>query len=161
MNLILDLKGYTNDNVVKCMYDRGPLDFFAIVGNDEVLNEQLQILKCAWPNITKKTFLEDVCSSTLEQRIWLNRQKLVFNCNLKLFIKEIDIGDINDVLEYSILERPFTNLVEIKEYFNNLKYPTLEVDFLPLILKKCNPYRAGLKKNMLYYLSKSPEFQEI
>lgn len=158
MNLILELLGYTNCNVVRCMYDRSPLEFFASVKNGDILDQQIDILRGAWPHITKKIFLEDVCSSTLDKRIWLNRRELILKCNLKLFLQNIDIQDINNVLEYSMLNKPFTDLFEAERFFKDISYPTIKIDFFPLIKKKCDPYAAGLQDNMLYYLSKPPVF---
>lgn len=161
MNLILDLLGYTNHNVVRCIYNKSPLEFYANIKDEDILNQQLQVLKFAWPNITRKIFLEDVCSSTLEKRIWLNRRELILKHGLKLFIQNINVDDINYILEYSMINKSFKDINEAIAFLQSeITYPTIAVDFFPLVLKKCNPYAAGLQNNTLYYLSKAPTFKQ-
>lgn len=160
MNLILELQGYTNRNVVRCIYNKSPLEFYANIKDDDILNQQLQILKFAWPNITKNIFLQDVCSSTLEKRVWINRQELIHEHNIKLFIQNVCIDDLKFILKYSNLNTNLNDMNEIKIFLeNSVNYPTLSIDFYPLILKKCDPYAIGLRNNILYYLSKAPAFK--
>jgi hypothetical protein len=160
MNLILDLQGYTNHNVVRCIYDKSPLEFYANVKDDKILNSQIQILKFAWPNITSKIFLEHVCSSNLEKRVWINREELIPDHSLKLFIKNVNIEDINKVLNYSLGNKNVNSFQEAEDFFkNNITYPTIAIDFFPLLLQKCDPHEFGLQNNILYYLMNPPSFK--
>lgn len=158
MNLILELEGFTNVNLVKCVYNKSPLEFYANIKDDSVLDHQLDILKFAWPNITKNIFLEHVCSSSLEKNVWINRKELIPSHKLKLFIQGVDLQDINFVLNSSGFDS-FHNMNDTKDFFDKQTYPTHLIDFIPLIIRKCDPYLVGLQTNTLYYLSKPPVYK--
>ena len=163
MNLVLELQGYTNINVVRCVYDKSPLQFYANIYDDSVLNNQLEILKLAWPNINKIVFFKDVCSSSLEKRVWMNRKELVPNHNIKLQIPNVSYEELLFIFNLSmgsafVRKKGFTTIEHVVTFLKNeMKYPTNQIDFIPLILKKCDPYAIGLKRNTIYYLSKPPQ----
>lgn len=154
MDIILDFSGYTNDNVVYCLWDKSPLEFYARVANHLTFEKQLEILNLTWPRLTQSDFLEHICSSSLEKRVWMNRKELLFKHNLKIIIKNININDLVDVLKRSLIN--VNNLSDVSEVFQSHKYPTLCFDFVPLIKARCEPYLGGMTRNVLYYLTKAP-----
>ncbi|TLY46825.1 MAG: hypothetical protein E6K54_07955 [Gammaproteobacteria bacterium] len=157
----LHLEGYTNDRVVKCMYlDKSPLDFYARIKDDSVLSTQIEVLKMAWPEMTKEKFLQHVCSSSLERGVWINRLNLKKDHTLGLKLSSIKKGDIEQVLRRSTL-RKFDGVEQIKSYLDGLKYPNFFIDWMYLILQKCNPNKIGLKKNVLYCLGRAPKIVKI
>lgn len=155
MDIILEYSGYTNDNVVYCLFDKSPLEFYARVANDLTFEKQLEILNFTWPRLTRSDFLEHVCSSSLEKRVWMNRKELSFKHNLKIVIRNVTIDDLVDVLKRSLINVN-NNVSDVREVFQSHKYPTLSFDFVPLIKARCEPYFGGMTRNVLYYLTKPP-----
>jgi len=154
-DITLHLTGYTNTNVVKCIYDKSPLEFYSRNKDDTVLHNQLNILGMAWPKINKEIFLKHVCSSSLEKKVWLNKLELVQDHAIKIKLSSINFIDLKEILKRSTF-KIFENLENIKAYILGLKYPNIEIDWMFLILKHCNIEMLGLKKNTLYYVQEEP-----
>jgi len=154
-NVTLHLTGYTNTNVVKCIYDKSPLEFYSKNKDDVVFNNQLHILSMAWPKINKEIFFKHVCSSSLEKKVWMNKLELIKDHDVTIKLSSIHINDLKEILKRSTL-KTFENLENIKLYISGLKYPNIEIDWMFLILKHCNAEKLGLKRNTLYYVQEAP-----
>src|SRR5436190_18929943 len=110
----LHLIGYTNQQVVKCLYNKSPLEFYSRIKSDNVFAKQLDILKMAWPKINKETFLNNVCSSSLDKRVWINKRELIQNHRVSVRLSPITFEDIKHVMKRSTLLQ-FDSFDQIKE----------------------------------------------
>jgi len=159
-NIQLHLSGHTNSNVVKCMYDKSPLEFYSRIKNNNVLMHQIAILQFAWPNLSKEDFFKHVCSSSLEKNVWINKRDLKLNHTLKIKLSAVEEVDIEDTIKRSTLKQ-LNDVKEIKAYLNELKYPTAKIDWMFLILKHCKADSLGLKKNTLYFVENAPSIEDL
>jgi len=155
----LHLVGYTNNNIVKCLYDKSPLEFYSRIKDDNVMQNQINILKMAWPNINQEEFMRHVCSSSLEKRAWINKLELIEDHKIQLKLSPISGENIEEVIKRSTLKR-FENIDNFVVYLQSLKYPNVEIDWMFLILKHCKPHRLGLKNNTLYFVENPPTIKK-
>jgi len=156
----LQLSGHTNSNVVKCMYDKSPLEFYSRIKDNTILKHQINILQFAWPRLNKEDFFAHVCSSSLEKRVWINKLELKLNHSIGIKLSPVEYTDIETTLKRSTL-RKFNDIEEVSKYLNQLKYPNNEIDWVFLILKHCNEEKLGLKKNTLYFVQKPPIIEKL
>lgn len=160
-NLQLDFVGFTNNDVVDCGYNKSPLEFYSRTKPD-VFKKQITVLKTAWSDLDKDQFIEYICSSSLEKNVWINRKHLKRVHSVKLKIPQITMNDlISAISQTRIIVNKNLTIDEINNILNTIKYPSIEIDWIPLIKNKCNIRSTGLKKYVLYYVSECPKLTEI
>lgn len=155
-DLTLDLQGFSNTNVVKCLHGKSPLEYFARISDKNVFNKQIEILQLVWPTIDQNDFLEHVCSSSFDRGVWIYRKSLQPIHDLSLKITGVSLEELNTTLKRSMITTKSLNKDELNRFFNGLVYPNITVDWSDLIKNKCNPRKLGLRKNILYFMLRPP-----
>lgn len=158
-SLELDFTGYksTNGNILYGI-DLTPAQFFAKIENSHIYKNQIDILNLHWA-VSELDFLMYVRPSTLQNRVWIDCRNLVATHNFKVYLPSVQICQVKKVLERSFISTAGVNSVQdLNKVLCSLEYPTLDLDFIPLIKEICTDFiKLPFQNNCIYYLSAIPK----
>lgn len=143
-----------------CNMNVSPTQFYARIENDLIFDNQISLLNLHNWSIDRLSFLQYVKPSSLEKRVWLDTRYLARNhdVNIRVFI---NLSQLKSVLDRSLLNTQTIKTFEgVNEMFSKLSYPTLNLDFFPLIYEVCGRTKVNnlFKRNTIYFLSTQPNF---
>lgn len=154
-SLDLILVGYAcTKNHIVFHENLSPSEFYARA-DTKTFRNQIDLLQFKWPNLTEKQFIKNVRSASVKKNVWIHDLYLKPIHTIHFKISGVSLNDLNTILARGMYN-PITNFEEFDRII--LQYPTIRMDFLPLLRLKCgsNKVDGQLKPYLIYYLQSKP-----